>query len=312
MQLPEKDTTHVLEAIAPEYLVSDQRREVLLAKNPAWNAPIADSVARHTMHFVVRVLQSWPRMMATHDTRHLPPIIHRLQLAKGMPGPLANCYTLAKMWIGHTPGSRDLVQRTIQDEVRRLLREYSSYDAPDLLAAAQSLLILLIILLFGFGNSAALAHPVDAQLLIDMWDVKQALAMTGLFLEQESNHTLPRWRDWAMVSAKRRTILALHHLEWAWSLRHGYPILTCLELGPLPAPAARYLWEEGDERSWEHQYNEWLRLWRGGSYRMEEFFQLNAGDSANPLDERSEMWLADADGFGVMLMAEGIAPRNLQ
>lgn len=35
---------------------------------------------------------------------------------------------------------------------------------------------------------------------------------------------------------------------------------------------------------------------------MVEFFHIKAGE---PLDARSEAWLAEADELGVMLMAEG-------
>lgn len=111
------------EPIAPELVISNYRRRLLL--NEARRTPNTDPVARHTMYFVIRVLKSWPRMMGSHLTSQLPPMIHRLQLADGIPIPLANCCTLAKMWIMHSEESRDLVQRTVHNEVRRLLRDVS-------------------------------------------------------------------------------------------------------------------------------------------------------------------------------------------
>lgn len=111
------------EPIAPELVISNYRRRLLL--NEARRTPNTDPVARHTMHFVIRVLKSWPRMMGSHLTSQLPPMIHRLQLADGIPIPLANCCTLAKMWMMHSEGSRELVQRTVHNEVRRLLRDVS-------------------------------------------------------------------------------------------------------------------------------------------------------------------------------------------
>jgi hypothetical protein len=55
-------------------------------------------------------------------------MIHKVQLAAGMPGPLANCYTLVRMWADHSEeGSSTLVRNTILQEVRRLLREVSIY-----------------------------------------------------------------------------------------------------------------------------------------------------------------------------------------
>jgi hypothetical protein len=166
------------------------------------------------------------------------------------------------------------------------------------------LLLLLSILFFGLDSSPVLALPLDPELLIQVWDVKQRLGMTGLFLEEEVEHRQPSsWRDWAMVSVKRRIMMGLSHLEWAWSVLHGYPVLSCFELAPLPAPAASYLWRAADQQSWERLYREWLWKWRnGGCFKMVEFFNINPSGS---LDLRSEMWLTEADEFGMILMAEG-------
>lgn len=83
---------------------------------------------------------------------------------------------------------------------------------------------------------------------------------------------------------------------------HGYPKFTCFELGLLPAPAARYLWREGDEPTWQRLYGEWLRQWEGGSYKMAELFHV---DSSGNVNRRTEMWLVEVDEFGMVLMAEG-------
>jgi hypothetical protein len=166
----------------------------------------------------------------------------------------------------------------------------------------------MIVLFFDDVKVPALSHPMDAQLLVEIWSIKHSLSHTGLFLDVEVNHTMPSWQRWAIVSAKRRTMLALHHLEWAWSLLHGYPVLTCFDLGPLPAPAACYLWRESDEKQWVYQYDEWLSRWKEGSYKIGELFHIRANEA---LDERSEMWLAEADEFGMVLMAEGKCSFNL-
>lgn len=162
--------------------------------------------------------------------------------------------------------------------------------------------MLVVILFFPLDRAPAIPHPQDAELLIDMWTVTRRLASTGLFLEQEYTHSSPPWKQWAIVSARRRTIQSFHHLDWAWSLLHGYPTLTCFELGPLPAPAAGYLWREGNERTWQRLYGEWLHQWEGGSYKMAELFHLSSSGS---VDRRTEMWLAEVDEFGMVLMAEG-------
>jgi hypothetical protein len=66
--------------------------------------------------------------MAAHHTAQLPPPIHRLQVVDGVPTPLANCYSLVKMWADHTDGSRELVKNTILHEIQRLLGEVSTEE----------------------------------------------------------------------------------------------------------------------------------------------------------------------------------------
>ena len=166
----------------------------------------------------------------------------------------------------------------------------------------QSVLILVSLLILDHAEAPALPHPRDALLLIELWDMKAALARTGLFLNEEICHTLPNWRQWTLTEAKRRTIQSLNHLEWAWSVLNGYPVLTCFELGPLPAPAASQLWRASDEKAWTDLYIEWLWRWKDGSYKMVEFFYI---EPKGQLDRRSELWLSEADEFGLMLMAEG-------
>lgn len=180
----------------------------------------------------------------------------------------------------------------------------------DLLAAAQSLLILMTVLFFRFKDSSSTksdSRPFEAEILVQVWDVKHRLAETGLSLNAEIDNRTPDFREWAMMAAKRRTILSLHHLEWAWSLLHAYPVLTCFELGPMLAPDAGYLWRETDEGKWKEQYARWLRLWKNGGFKIAELFYINVDE---PLSTRAEMWLAEADEYGGLLMAEGT--RNKQ
>ncbi|CAH0057552.1 unnamed protein product [Clonostachys solani] len=282
---------------------SEERRRVLLGATPG--TPNSSSGAMHTANFVIRVLKSWARLVATHHVCKLPPFIHRLQISgdSSIPPPLANCFTLVKMWSEHTQGSMGLVENTILLEIQRLLREYVSYNEADLLAALQSLLLLFTILLFGLNRTgSAIVQPVEAELIVKVWDVMSSVTGTGILLEEEQSHVLPTWREWALVSAKRRTIQALHHLEWAWSLVRGYPVLTCFELGPLPAPTAGYLWNENSELQWKQSYAKWLDIWKtGGSYKLGELFNIDPGDDLN---SRTEMWLAEVDEFGMVLMAE--------
>ncbi|KAL2802365.1 hypothetical protein BJX63DRAFT_437954 [Aspergillus granulosus] len=265
--------------------------------------PVRDGIlTNRAMYFMLRVLKSWPRMMAIHGPDLLPPFIHKFQLANGIPEPLAICFTLVNIWSAGMESNPELVCESIVKEIRRLLYEYPTYNTSDLLAALQSLLILLIILVFCMVNGPCVESPMDPHILIEVWEVKTRLAATGLFLDPTTPHGLLSWSDWSLVSAKQRTIHGLYHFHYAWSLLRGYPTPLYGELGPLPAPPPRYLWEVSDEETWKRMYARFMQQWKDGPYLMSEMFSLNCNA---PLEPRAERWLAEADEFGMMLMAEG-------
>lgn len=185
------------------------------------------------------------------------------------------------------------------------LEQYAVYSEELLLSALQSILILLIILLFGSKTTPPMSNTGSAQLLVSTWEVKHRLAGTGLFLNSEVYHKLPVWREWAIVSAKRRTIHALHQQEWAWSVLYGYPELLCAELNTLPAPAGKRLWMECDEREWKRLCDRWLARWGDGFFAIAELIIIRPNAE---LSLRVERWMTEADEFGMMTMVEGEWP----
>lgn len=293
----------------------EKRRRLLLADTPT--CLNFSKMVLHNMHYNINVMKSWARIMAEYNTAQLPPFIHRSQLLHGVPAPLVRCCALLESWQALVNGNRKFVHIDILQEVRRLLREvrkssqfnlvrtdrsgvkHVSYDENDLLATAQSLLLLMSVLFFDTSNASVVAHPIDAQIVIDVWEVKRRLAETGLFVAESSDHYHPLWHQWAMANAKQRTFMALTHLELAWSIYHGYPPFPCHALGPLPAPAPGFLWREAEEWRWEQLYDEWRRKWPDGGYTMAECITL---DAIGTLDARTELWLAEADEFGMVLI----------
>jgi hypothetical protein len=121
----------------PVMAITDARRQELLGTAPG--APISDTAVKHTVQFVVRVLNSWPRMMASRQAGQFPPIIHPVQFAEKMPTLLSNCSVLAKMWLEHDGGSSELVQHTVLQEVRKLLCEVSHLDSNSIQESSKSI-----------------------------------------------------------------------------------------------------------------------------------------------------------------------------
>jgi hypothetical protein len=78
------------------------------------------TLVRHSMEYILRVLRTWPRMMAKGV--QLPPMIHPTQSPAVTKSKwLSNCYTIVKMWFGQCPGTSEIVQETVKREMEEVM-----------------------------------------------------------------------------------------------------------------------------------------------------------------------------------------------
>jgi hypothetical protein len=70
----------------------------------------------------------------------------------------------------------------------------------------------------------------------------------------------------------------------------------------MPAPAASYLWHARSRDEWDKLYLKWMVMWDGEEYMQWEYFTIQSGVGLN---ERAQLWLEDADEFGIMFMSIG-------
>lgn len=126
------------------------------------------------------------------------------------------------------------------------------------------------------------------------------LATTGLVAKAEKDRVRPRWEEWIQVSAKRRTVLTYYCFDCVYRTMNNLILLPCTELKIMPAPAGKVLWQARDVQQWDSAYNHWLARWDKGCFLMEELMKrTNLGSVA---DDRLQMWLAEVDEFGMMIM----------
>ncbi|KAI1827027.1 hypothetical protein F4861DRAFT_536502 [Xylaria intraflava] len=253
-----------------------------------------------------RTLRSWPRMLAKGI--QLPPIIHFFQVYEdgdddcgdvGAPKYIGRCITLCKMWVGQSEDSGQIVQSAVRGEVEFILSKYRTYDSPTLLAAMQSLLMLLTILVFPTSRQTTLSI-VPGHIFAGVRDMAFYVLSTGLTLHEEAASIRPTWRLWAHMEAKRRTLVLIYFLHWAYSVHHGTRHLNCLQLARVPAPAPKWLWQATDEKTWMGLYTRWLVMWDGSGLKYYELFLVEDGPV---MDSRAEMWFEDADELGLLMMA---------
>ncbi|PYI12199.1 hypothetical protein BO78DRAFT_441337 [Aspergillus sclerotiicarbonarius CBS 121057] len=271
-----------------------------VAQQPQPNSdPNAVALANHIMELLFRVLRTWPQMLA--DEFQMPPIFHSTQVdpSAKLPRPLATCITLAKMWHGQRAGAEGIVRETILKELDLIIHRVSYFDEATLLAVLQAVVIYTIILLS--PSTTSQSAPDNEEMVFRKVEVLVTQVVRGgLFLTEERAQTRPCWEAWVRVTSKRRAVLALYLLHWAYSVLHKVPCFDCKDLGFMPAPAPKALWEARSEQEWNTRYIHWLARWSGQMYLQAEFGKIPLGPTLNP---RAEKWLGEADEFGFLMVS---------
>lgn len=129
------------------------------------------------------------------------------------------------------------------------------------------------------------------------------IVRNGLFLQEEREQTRPTWEAWINVTSKRRAILSLYLLHWAYSFLHRVPCFDCTDLGFMPAPAPKALWQATTESEWTTKYIQWLGRWSGKLYLQAELGWIQPGAVMN---SRAEKWLGETDEFGFIMISIGM------
>ncbi|PGH14990.1 hypothetical protein AJ79_02670 [Helicocarpus griseus UAMH5409] len=271
----------------------DVSNQLVPSTQPA--VPAVSKVAQNSTEMVFRVTRTWPRMMAKGT--HLPPMIHPNQLSDGnIPTPLANCFALVQMWDGQRRGATGIVQQTVKKEVQAIVNLFPTFDERNMTTALQALTIYTILLLFPSNEQQTISR-LDDKLVRQLESIIHYVVSTGIVLEEESNRVRPLWECWVHVTCKRRAVLSLYTIFWAYCVYHSIPPLDCRDASHMPAPAPKYLWQATTREQWESLYNRWLAQWDGPYFRQDELLKVRSGAR---MGFRAELWLEDADEFGMM------------
>ncbi|KAJ6780283.1 hypothetical protein PWT90_08471 [Aphanocladium album] len=258
----------------------------------------AGSVEQHALHHTIRVLRTYPRMLSRRG--QFPPYIHHSQMENYLlPPALEICHDiLNKVGRNHPSPLEQLVI-----EIDSLNRAVTVENGASFLASAQASVIYAILCLFPDEHSL---QPVNSeeQVILGISELSLRLASSGMALYEETTgdaRTYPSWHGWTIMSAKRRTILAIYMVTWAWSVKRNYPTFYCHELHLMHAPCPRTLWQARTGEEWLPLYEEWLSKWDGDGYRIGELLAL---PPKHVLDKRTEDWLQEVDEFGMLLMSQ--------
>ncbi|KAG0649493.1 Ergochrome cluster transcriptional regulator [Hyphodiscus hymeniophilus] len=219
-------------------------------------------LAKHSMKTLLRLFRTWPRMIVKGF--QLPPIFHPSMATSenALTQPLSNCFAIVRMWDGQSDGASGIVMETVLKETKIIFTNIQTYDEATLVAALQALIIYTILLIFPSHDQHAVPS-IDPSIFIGLQQVVYFTAGTGITLQEETDHVVPSWDAWIHVTSKRRVIFSLYLLHWAYSVHHRLPSFNCDELGFMPAPAAKFLWQASTKSDWERLYKRWLAQWDG-------------------------------------------------
>ncbi|ORY11787.1 hypothetical protein BCR34DRAFT_314105 [Clohesyomyces aquaticus] len=255
-------------------------------------------LVRHSMETLLRVIKTWPKTLV--KGLQTPPMLHFSHVDPTTRfRPMANCIAITAMWTGQSDGATDIVRQTVLQEMRSLFEQYRSMDERQLLAALQALVFYTTILMFP-GRGQLSLSIIDPAIFLCLQKVTSYVAQTGLMLTEERDHERPSWDSWVHVTAKRRAVFILYLLHWSYSVYHNLPSFECRQLGFMPAPAPKFLWQAETKEKWEDLYNRWLGQWGDSPYMMHEFAAIQSGPT---LENRTETWLEDADELGVLFFS---------
>lgn len=250
--------------------------------------------------FIYRVLKSYAAVGARG--RDALPFIHPTQM-KTPDSCLATCLSLVRISANPLPGSEVTAVTILQREMENITESSGSYDQVSLLAAFQAYLIYTMVLFFRLNQGD---KPFFRSAMMNLQQLACSSSWGGLICTADSTRIRPRWEEWIIAEAKRRTLYVMYLFDSTLSANEGLPTFLGTELRGLPAPSNKPLWHAYDRAEWEKEYNVLLAEWTEGVLNIEELWPIPPGmDDLGQLRRRTrvDQWLENLDEFGTMMFA---------
>ncbi|KAL3464800.1 hypothetical protein BJX64DRAFT_253803 [Aspergillus heterothallicus] len=252
--------------------------------------------------FIYRTLKSYAA--AAVHARGTLPFIHHKQIGPQLAGsPLSTCLSLVQICANQIPGGQSAAAEILQREMHAVFQNRTMYNAESLFVAFQAYLIYAMVLFF-LLNEETDRHFRD--IMTSLQELACATARHGLVCAAGQLRARPRWEEWIIAEAKRRTLFVMYLFDSILSTQEGLPTFLGIELRGLPAPAGKLLWQASCRNDWEREYTTHLVDWLEGSLTIDELWPTPADLDARMAarrGERVDRWLENLDEYGTMLYA---------
>lgn len=259
-----------------------------------------------TLEFISRTLKSYAAAASRGSGL---PFVHPTQMMEKQANlPLLTCLSLIRVCENPLPGSEITTSKILQQEMENIMEQYSNYENElSLLAAFQAYLIYFLVLYFRLTEGPnSISDDFRHQAMINLQTIAQASCERGLQCVKDRRRSRPRWEEWIVAEAKRRTLYLVYLLDSIIASRDNLPVFLGTELKGLSLPSSKYLWDASTRSNWEKLHNLFLAQWNDADPTIDELWPVTPEMTTTEIaDRRSRVdrWLEDVDAFGMMLYA---------
>lgn len=255
----------------------------------------------NVLALISRILGSYA---ATATRGSIPSFVHPLQMKDEQANsPLTTCLCLIRICQDPLPGSESATVTVLQREMKGIAQlQENHHNDLTLLAALQAFLLYAMVLYFRMGEGLDTLR----QSVIPLQTLAHLVSQRGLVCAADKTHIRPRWEEWIVAEAKRRTLYVIYLFDSVLCAQDNLPVFLGSELEGLPAPSSKYLWQAPDRRSWERVFNAFLAEWNEGGLTIDELWPVPMNMDDHSIVRRQiriNRWLEDVDEFGTMLYA---------
>jgi hypothetical protein len=173
----------------------------------------------------------------------------------------------------------------------------------ELLATFQAYLVYAMALFLRLEQASTLFLR---QAMMNLQDLAWMTTRQGIVCVAEQQHVRPKWEEWIVTEAKRRTLYVMYMFDEVISKQEGIPTFLGVELVGLPASGSKSLWTADARQEWQKRYNLHLADWPDGGLCIDELWAIPSElgeDDVAKRRSRVEQWLEDLDEFGMMIYA---------
>ncbi|KAI3324751.1 hypothetical protein HD806DRAFT_493507 [Xylariaceae sp. AK1471] len=257
----------------------------------------ANTITQHNARLVMQSIRTYPFMMLRRET--FPPFIHPQwyrQTSPALPWPLANCMSIANLFVSRTLETGAFLWQTVKTETQKCLDEMNSLSEECLLAAIQAQSMYIIMRL---ADGVTEPDDLDLQLLIAFKVLCQHLKVQndGLYLEPTGQD----WESWIRTESKIRILIVFFLISRVVSVSPGMACCVVNQYSDTPLCSGKGLWEAKTSATWASEYAAYAQTQGGRIHTIGEMIELHRVNRNRIRSNELARWGASADSLGILL-----------